>query len=170
MTRYTNAGRKRTYLEAGFEEKHASQSPKPEVPAVEEPQAKRKRGDKKVKRVKDELTRKESSEARRLRRVDERRKDTVCFACREKGHAAKECPKSNLDETAGDALPTGNNLVGVCYRCGSQKHSLSRCKKPENPRNPSSIRILFRLQAKGPPRFHLSTEFWSRCLSRWRVL
>jgi hypothetical protein len=52
MTRYTNTGRKRTYLEAGFEEKHASESPEPEAPEAEEPQTKRKRGDKKVKRVK----------------------------------------------------------------------------------------------------------------------
>ena len=49
MTRYTNTGRKRTYLEAGFREKYASESPEPEV---EEPQTKRKRGDKKVKREK----------------------------------------------------------------------------------------------------------------------
>ncbi|KAG8691497.1 hypothetical protein FRC11_002683 [Ceratobasidium sp. 423] len=54
MTRYTNTGRKRTYLEAGFGEKYASESPEPEaLEAEEEPQAKRKRGDKKVKRVKE---------------------------------------------------------------------------------------------------------------------
>ncbi|KAH7339809.1 hypothetical protein B0J17DRAFT_656853 [Rhizoctonia solani] len=120
MTRYTNAGRKRTYLEAGFGEKYAIESPEPEVPEVGAPAVKRKRGDKKDKRVKDELTRKQSSEARRLKRIDERRKDTVCFACREKG----------------DVMPVEKNLVGQCYRCGSNKHSLSRCRKPENPKNP----------------------------------
>ncbi|CUA66661.1 phosphoribosylformylglycinamidine synthase [Rhizoctonia solani] len=149
MTRYTNTGRKRTYLEAGFGEEHAIQSPEPEVPEIEEPQAKRKRGDKKVKRVKDELTRKQSSEARRLKRIDERRKDTVCFACREKGHAAKDCLKSNLDETGGDALPAEKNLVGLCYRCGSKKHSLSRCKKPENLKNPLPFASCFVCKQKG---------------------
>ncbi|CAE6439072.1 unnamed protein product [Rhizoctonia solani] len=146
MTRYTNAGRKRTYLEAGFGEKYASKSPEPEIPEVDEPASKRKRGDKKDRRVKDELTRKQSSEARRLKRIDERRKDTVCFACREKGHAAKDCPKSNLDD---DAMPTEKNLVGLCYRCGSRKHSLSRCRKPENPKNPLPYASCFVCKQKG---------------------
>ncbi|CCO28975.1 putative protein C683,02c [Rhizoctonia solani AG-1 IB] len=149
MTRYTNTGRKRTYLEAGFEEKHAIESPEPESPEAEEPQTKRKRGDKKVKRVKDDLARKQSSEIRRLRRIDERHKDTICFACREKGHAAKECPKANLDEAEGDALPVKKDLVGTCYRCGSKKHSLSRCRKPENPKNPLPYASCFVCKQKG---------------------
>ncbi|KAJ1304774.1 hypothetical protein OPQ81_005910 [Rhizoctonia solani] len=150
MTRYTNTGRKRTYLEAGFGQNHASKSPEPQVPEVkEEPRAKRKRGNKKVEGVKDELSRKKSSEARRLKRIDERRKDTTCFACREKGHAAKDCPKSRLDEIDGDALPAEGKLVGVCYRCGSKKHSLSKCKKSENPKNPLPYASCFVCKQKG---------------------
>ncbi|CAE6460783.1 unnamed protein product [Rhizoctonia solani] len=150
MTRYTSTGRKRTHWEAGFGEEHASEYPQPEVPEAEqEPRVKRKRGDKKVKRIKDELARKQSSEVRRLRRIDERSKDTICFACREKGHAAKDCPASNLDETDGDALSMQNKLVGICYRCGSKKHSLSRCKKPENPKNPLPYASCFVCKQKG---------------------
>lgn len=42
---------------------------------------------------------------------------TICFACREKGHAAKDCPTTK--RTAND---DGNNtkskgVVGICYRC-----------------------------------------------------
>ncbi|GAB1525020.1 hypothetical protein RhiTH_008176 [Rhizoctonia solani] len=150
MTRYTNTGRKRTYLEAGFDEKCARESPESGAPENGDSQSKRRRGDKKAKKVKvDELSRKQSSESRRLKRIDERRKDTTCFACREKGHAAKECPKANLDVTGDDALSVKKYIVGICYRCGSKKHSLSRCKKPENSKNPLPYASCFVCKQKG---------------------
>ncbi|KAF8678261.1 Phosphoribosylformylglycinamidin [Rhizoctonia solani] len=150
MTRYTNTGRKRTYLEAGFDDKCARESPESGAPENGDSQSKRRRGDKKAKKVKvDDLSRKQSSESRRLKRIDERRKDTTCFACREKGHAAKECPKANLDVTDDDALSVKKYIVGICYRCGSKKHSLSRCKKPENSKNPLPYASCFVCKQKG---------------------
>ncbi|KAF9076122.1 hypothetical protein BDP27DRAFT_1313930 [Rhodocollybia butyracea] len=70
------------------------------------------------------------SERRRLKRIEEKNADTICYACRERGHAAKDCPKN---ENGGSS---SSKQVGMCYRCGSTRHSLSRCKKPEDPSNP----------------------------------
>ncbi|KAJ3564130.1 hypothetical protein NP233_g8493 [Leucocoprinus birnbaumii] len=53
-----------------------------------------------------------SSEMRRQKRINERNADTTCFACREKGHAAKDCP--NVE--GGNDKGKGKNIVGICYR------------------------------------------------------
>lgn len=50
-----------------------------------------------------------ASEARRLNRIKHKSSETTCFACREKGHAAKECPKTKNDGQ-------GKSKVGICYR------------------------------------------------------
>ena len=63
-----------------------------------------------------------SSERRRLKRIQERNVNVICFACRAKGHAAKDCPSNNSalegeDENGVDSKPTlGKNTVGLCYR------------------------------------------------------
>lgn len=36
-------------------------------------------------------------------------KDTVCFQCREKGHAAVDCPNNDSSNK-------------ICFRCGSNEH------------------------------------------------
>ncbi|KIK70827.1 hypothetical protein GYMLUDRAFT_148923 [Collybiopsis luxurians FD-317 M1] len=84
-----------------------------------------------------------ASERRRLQRIAEKNAATTCFACREKGHAAKDCPKGRNGE--------GSNpkQVGMCYRCGSTRHSLSRCKKPEDPLNPLPHASCFVCNGKG---------------------
>lgn len=53
-------------------------------------------------------------EARRLKRIEEKNAGTTCFVCREKGHAARDCPKAS--EIAGPDSGSGN-VVGICYRC-----------------------------------------------------
>lgn len=61
--------------------------------------------------------RKLASEQRRLKRQQDRYAQTTCFACREKGHAAKDCPKAlaaDGDENGGK--PLGKQVVGICYR------------------------------------------------------
>ncbi|KAH9484877.1 hypothetical protein JR316_0001779 [Psilocybe cubensis] len=83
-----------------------------------------------------------ATETRRLKRIDEKLKNTICFACRENGHAAKDCPKN----------PEGGNKekgVGICYRCGSTKHSLSKCRKPSNPEDPFPYALCFVCNGKG---------------------
>jgi len=75
-------------------------------------------------------------EARRLKRREEKRQSTTCFACREKGHAAKDCPKTSElakgvvatdptdleeDETMDSDAPQQKQVkagpvVGICYR------------------------------------------------------
>lgn len=56
------------------------------------------------------------SERRRLQRIAEKNANTTCFACREKGHAARDCPTNEN----GDAE---SKPVGMCYRCVSLSHS-----------------------------------------------
>lgn len=64
-----------------------------------------------------------SSERRRLQRIRERNINTICFACRKKGHAAIDCPSSNdvalegkeIDRNDSDKKPVPGT-VGFCYR------------------------------------------------------
>lgn len=60
-----------------------------------------------------------SSEARRQKRTQQRFADTTCFACREKGHAAKDCLNAKIaggvDGT--ETKSGGKGMVGICYRC-----------------------------------------------------
>jgi zinc finger CCHC domain-containing protein 9 len=71
----------------------------------------------------------EQSELRRQKRISERQADTICFACRKKGHAAKDCPNSRLDDSledeAGSKVVPG---VGICYRYGVTLLCLAFCK------------------------------------------
>ena len=65
-----------------------------------------------------------SSEKRRLKRIRERNAYTICFACREKGHAAKDCPSNNAvlegeEDNRNDSKNKpilGKDAVGLCYR------------------------------------------------------
>lgn len=64
------------------------------------------------------------SERRRLQRIAEKNANTTCFACREKGHAARDCPTNEN----GDAE---SKPVGMCYRCVSLSYSLRPCLNSE---------------------------------------
>ncbi|KAF8997859.1 hypothetical protein BDQ17DRAFT_835844 [Cyathus striatus] len=87
------------------------------------------------------------SERRRLKRIQDKNINTTCFACREKGHAAKDCPKNAPVE--GDEKGKSKELLGICYRCGSRKHTLSRCKKLTDPDNPLPYASCFVCDGKG---------------------
>ncbi|KAJ7282944.1 hypothetical protein C8J57DRAFT_1433313 [Mycena rebaudengoi] len=78
------------------------------------------------------------SEQRRLKRIEERNAATTCFSCREKGHAARDCPSQ-----------ANSKPVGICYRCGSTKHSLSHCKKTLDALNPLPFASCFVCSGKG---------------------
>ncbi|KAI9001181.1 hypothetical protein BD414DRAFT_473869 [Trametes punicea] len=202
MTRYTNFGRKRTYVQAGFDN-----DPKPEpepdriedtaVPASDgtseplkkerkqirlkkpkraaedavatEGQAGLRQGQVEKPTSKDEVKprdktqrrtkslpkdRKQASEQRRVKRVQQRNAETTCFACREKGHTARDCTKSlaadALDSERGKSgAKAGRDAVGICYRCGSRRHNLSRCKEPVDPENPLPYASCFVCSGKG---------------------
>ncbi|KAJ3870279.1 hypothetical protein EV359DRAFT_28197 [Lentinula novae-zelandiae] len=88
------------------------------------------------------------SERRRLQRIAEKNADTTCFSCREKGHCARDCPKNGLAKEGEDGGGRSKQL-GICYRCGSIRHSLSRCKKPEDPSNPLPHASCFVCNTKG---------------------
>ncbi|PPR04375.1 hypothetical protein CVT26_004213 [Gymnopilus dilepis] len=83
-----------------------------------------------------------AKESRRLKRIKQKAAETTCFVCREKGHAAKDCPTTQNGEKPA-------KVVGICYRCGSTKHSLSKCKKPANPEDPYPYASCFVCNGKG---------------------
>ena len=58
------------------------------------------------------------SEARRQKRIKQKLAETTCFACREKGHAAKDCPTSQKQNSTedDDGEEKTTNVVGICYR------------------------------------------------------
>jgi len=53
-------------------------------------------------------------EIRRQKRIEEKALATTCFACREKGHAAKDCPTAKSEGT--EQGSNGKPGVGICYR------------------------------------------------------
>ncbi|KAJ7632684.1 hypothetical protein FB45DRAFT_791855, partial [Roridomyces roridus] len=167
MTRITNIGIKRDYVQAGLDapepetsvpetettvpppkkkrkrtklsqrdgykaEGQDGQPSKPDGGAVPKPAAVPKTA-KKSKPKKDKYV--SPSEARRLQRIADRNAETTCFACRSKGHSARDCPKAVVSQ--------------CCYRCGSAKHTLARCKKPTDPSNPLPFASCFVCNTKG---------------------
>ncbi|CAA7260659.1 unnamed protein product [Cyclocybe aegerita] len=109
------------------------------VDKPEEPKKLSKSAKKKIREKKRKEQFVSASESRRLKRINEKLESTTCFACRERGHAAKDCPSSKSGEAGADGGKTG--AVGICYRCGSKKHGLSRCKKPNNPEDPYPTKL-----------------------------
>lgn len=73
-------------------------------------------------------------EDRRIKRINEKMQSTTCFACRGKGHAAKDCPNALAgssqaaakDPDHDSSLSLNNSqsksvpVVGICYRSVSQ--------------------------------------------------
>lgn len=116
-----------------------------------------------------------SSEMRRQKRIQGRLADTTCFACREKGHAAKDCPKvkSEAGSNATGTKAKTKGVVGICYRyvypcphynilmcvpnwklwdihrCGSTRHTLSKCKKAVDESNPLPFASCFVCNGNG---------------------
>ena len=69
----------------------------------------------------------------------------TCFACRQVGHSAKDCPTIRPDANRERPTTTTSRtntettavaVVGICYRCGSRKHNLARCRQPAHPDKP----------------------------------
>lgn len=64
------------------------------------------------------------SEYRRKRRADERASTMHCYVCRGTGHSARDCPQSVGEGSSA----VGRDTVGICFRCGSTEHTLSKCR------------------------------------------
>ncbi|KAI0298584.1 hypothetical protein BC826DRAFT_1103078 [Russula brevipes] len=107
----------------------------------------RQKAKEKAKRAKTIADRAASSESRRVKRIAARRVHTTCFACREVGHSAKDCPSISVPRPDGEEEDDDDDddkgggttnakieaVVGMCYRCGSGKHNLARCRQPAPP-------------------------------------
>ncbi|NXQ27005.1 ZCHC9 protein, partial [Alaudala cheleensis] len=63
-------------------------------------------------------------ESRRLRRQERKKNAMVCFHCREPGHGVADCPA---------VLESQDMGTGICYRCGSTEHDLSKCRAKVDP-------------------------------------
>ena len=61
-----------------------------------------------------------ASETRRLKRQAERCANTTCFACREVGHSAKDCPSIQPNGND-DRNRTAKSPIGICYRYASDR-------------------------------------------------
>ncbi|XP_010212767.1 PREDICTED: zinc finger CCHC domain-containing protein 9-like [Tinamus guttatus] len=48
----------------------------------------------------------------------------VCFHCREPGHGTADCPAVLESQDVG---------TGICYRCGSTEHEITKCKAKVDP-------------------------------------
>jgi len=202
MTRITNLGRKRTYLQAGFGQTDADKhenyveefvdaSPNdPSLPATKKPRQRRRKSNvtatteervihtgeahlnslpqtevakhKKAKtgmkqrREGEKYDRVTASGKRRLKRAADRQADMTCLKCRQKGHIVKDCPDAltalHGDDGEGVTAATvtpARSAVGLCYRCGSSRHSLTRCKRPADPKHPLPFASCFVCSQKG---------------------
>lgn len=77
----------------------------------------------------------ERSSVRREKRIAEREASQRCYACRQIGHSAKQCPQASAataEATARqtDGLVSADHPLVCCYRCGSTEHSLAKCRRP----------------------------------------
>lgn len=62
----------------------------------------------------------EIARKRREKQHDQnRKKQAICFHCRQRGHLVADCPGKASAEVA----------PNVCYKCGSTEHALSACPK-----------------------------------------
>ncbi|TKY87707.1 hypothetical protein EX895_003288 [Sporisorium graminicola] len=111
----------------------------------------------------DEQRRMDRRDARREERADQRQAKLKCFACRGMGHSAKDCPNA-LDAqsislktdapSSNDTPMIGRDAVGICFRCGSTEHTLSKCRKPALKNDALPYATCFICHAKG----HLSSK------------
>ncbi|NXG30326.1 ZCHC9 protein, partial [Dromaius novaehollandiae] len=63
-------------------------------------------------------------EGRRLKRQEAKKNAMVCFHCREPGHGIADCPA---------VLESQDMGTGICYRCGSTEHEITKCKAKIDP-------------------------------------
>lgn len=63
-------------------------------------------------------------EGRRLKRQAAKKNAMVCFHCRKPGHGIADCPATLENQDMG---------TGICYRCGSTEHEITKCKAKVDP-------------------------------------
>ncbi|XP_010641091.1 zinc finger CCHC domain-containing protein 9 isoform X2 [Fukomys damarensis] len=63
-------------------------------------------------------------EGRRLKRQAAKKHAMVCFHCRKPGHGVADCPAALENQDMG---------TGICYRCGSTEHEITKCRAKVDP-------------------------------------
>lgn len=66
----------------------------------------------------DFMRRDRKREKRRLKRIESKETNKICFKCRQPGHDMASCPKMDVTEEGS----------GICFKCGSTEHTLKQCK------------------------------------------
>jgi len=72
------------------------------------------------------------NERRRAEKAAKRRRDKICFNCRQFGHVLADCTKGNEGGGEGDEVKAGGGGGGeaeICFKCGSTEHTSRNCKK-----------------------------------------
>ncbi|KAJ3273442.1 hypothetical protein HDV01_004512 [Terramyces sp. JEL0728] len=83
---------------------------------------------------------------RRSRREKAKEKKMNCFLCRQKGHSVANCPR-NTQRTIDDIQLS--ELGNICFRCGSLEHTLAKCDKKPDPKNPLPYSTCFICKQSG---------------------
>ncbi|XP_053331257.1 zinc finger CCHC domain-containing protein 9 [Spea bombifrons] len=63
-------------------------------------------------------------EGRRLKRQNQKKDKMICFHCRKPGHGMADCSEVLRCQDAG---------TGICFRCGSTEHEVTRCRAKVDP-------------------------------------
>uniref|UniRef100_A0A2K5NU17 CCHC-type domain-containing protein n=1 Tax=Cercocebus atys TaxID=9531 RepID=A0A2K5NU17_CERAT len=70
------------------------------------------------------VLKKDSRREGRLKRQAAKKNSMVCFHCRKPGHGIADCPAALENQDMG---------TGICYRCGSTEHEITKCKAKVDP-------------------------------------
>uniref|UniRef100_A0A2K5YV83 CCHC-type domain-containing protein n=1 Tax=Mandrillus leucophaeus TaxID=9568 RepID=A0A2K5YV83_MANLE len=70
------------------------------------------------------VLKKDSRREGRLKRQAAKKNSMVCFHCRKPGQGTADCPAALENQDMGN---------GICYRCGSTEHEITKCKAKVDP-------------------------------------
>lgn len=90
-------------------------------------------------------------------REKEEARNTICLACRRRGHFTKDCPNTDMgfkEEKILGVIPERKDKFAktdevICFNCGSDKHSLRACLEPRDKTGKLPFANCFICKSKG---------------------